>query len=194
MNSMDDLITAKVCSLRECGKNEFWLRDKIYDDPTILGLGNLQAVTKEKAQPQGGRLDLLLKNPEDDSMYEVEIQLGQTDESHIIRTIEYWESEKRRWPRRSHTAVLIAESITTRFFNVVNLISQAVPIIGIQVNVVKVGDVQGLHFTKIIDSYEEPEEEEKGQQTYDEPHWIEQYPGALDCVPMVQGGSRKTIR
>ena len=98
---MDDLLTAKVCSIRECGKNEFWLRDKIYDDPTILGLGNLQAVTKEKVQPQGGRLDLLLKNPEDDSMYEVEIQLGPTDESHIIRTIEYWESEKKRWPRRS---------------------------------------------------------------------------------------------
>ncbi|MGA3114457.1 MAG: hypothetical protein ABSF90_08500 [Syntrophobacteraceae bacterium] len=177
---MDDLLTAKVCSIRECGKNEFWLRDKIYDDPTILGLGNLQAVTKEKVQPQGGRLDLLLKNPEDDSMYEVEIQLGPTDESHIIRTIEYWESEKKRWPRRSHTAVLIAESITNRFFNVVNLLSQAVPIIGIQANIVQVADVQGLHFTKIIDSYEEPDEET--QPAYDEKHWIKQYPSALDCA------------
>lgn len=177
---MNDLPTTKTRSIRECGKDEFWLRDKIYDDPTILGLGNLQAVTKEKTQPQGGRLDLLLKNPEDDSMYEVEIQLGATDESHIIRTIEYWESEKRRWPKRSHTAVLIAETITNRFFSVVSLLSQAVPIIGIQANIVQIGDIQGLHLTKIIDSYEEPEDGEPRQ--YDERHWMEQGRGGLDCA------------
>jgi hypothetical protein len=172
----------KIRSIRESGKDECWLRDLIYDDPTILGLGNLQAVTKEKAQPQGGRLDLLLKNPEDDSMYEVEIQLGPTDESHIIRTIEYWESEKRRWPRRSHTAVLVAETITSRFFKVVGLLSQAVPIIGIQANIVEVAGIQALHFTKIIDSYEEPEETEAPQKVYDERHWIETSPGTLDCA------------
>jgi len=178
---MNDLPITKTRSIRECGKDEFWLRDKIYDDPTILGLGNLQAVSKEKSQPQGGRLDLLLKNPDDDSMYEIEIQLGPTDESHIIRTIEYWESEKRRWPKRSHTAVLVAETITNRFFNVVNLLSQAVPIIGIQATIVQIGDLQALHLTKIIDSYEEPEENEAPQQ-YDDRHWIERSPGGLDCA------------
>src|SRR5208283_4776247 len=114
----------------ECGGNEFWLRDMIYKDPSILGLGELQAVMKEKTQSSGGRLDLLLKDSTDDSMYEVELQLGATDESHIIRTIEYWDNEKRRWPNRSHTAVLVAEEITSRFFNVVQLLSRAVPIIG----------------------------------------------------------------
>ena len=33
---------------------------------------------------------MLLKDPEDDSMFEVELKLGATDETHIIRTIEYW--------------------------------------------------------------------------------------------------------
>ena len=178
---MNDLPITKTRSIRECGKDEYWLRDKIYDDPTILGLGNLQAVTKEKTQPQGGRLDILLKNQEDDSMYEVEIQLGPTDESHIIRTIEYWESEKRRWPKRSHTAVLIAETITNRFFNVVNLLSQAFPIICMQANIVQIGDMQALHLTKIIDSYEEPEETETPQ-LYDERHWIEQSRGGIECA------------
>jgi len=31
--------------------------------------------------------------------YHVELQLGATDESHIIRTIEYWDTERRRWPQ-----------------------------------------------------------------------------------------------
>lgn len=178
---MNDLPITRVRSIRECGKDEMWLRDKIYDDPTMLGLGDLQAVTKEKSQPQGGRLDLLLRNQEDDSMYEVEIQLGPTDESHIIRTIEYWKSEKRRWPKRSHTAVLIAETITNRFFNVVNLLSQAVPIIGIQVSILEVGDTRALHFTKMIDSYEEPEEG-GGDPQYDEAYWVKQSAGSLECA------------
>jgi len=177
---MDDLPVTRVRSIKECQKDEFWLRDKIYDDPTILGLGNLQAIEKEK-QLSNGRLDLLIKNPEDDSMYEVEIQLGPTDESHIIRTLEYWEHQRRRWPRRNHTAVLVAEKITSRFFNIVDLISEAVPIIGIQANIVEIGDSQGLNFTKIIDSYEEPEETET-QEPFDEKYWMEQSPDVLNCA------------
>jgi hypothetical protein len=179
---MSEIGLTKVLSIREAGHDEYWLRDRIYDDPTIIGLGELQAVMKEKAQSQGGRLDLLLKDPSDDSMYEVEIQLGSTDESHIIRTIEYWDNEKRKWPNRSHTAVLIAEEITSRFFNVVHLLSQSVPIVGIQVSIVKVQEATALHFTKIIDSFEEPEDEEPQQEAYTEKHWIEKYPGVLACA------------
>ncbi len=42
-------------------------------------------------------------------LYEVEIQLDQTDPSHIIRTIEYWDIEKRRNPNYEHQAVIVAE-------------------------------------------------------------------------------------
>jgi hypothetical protein len=35
-----------------------------------------------------GRLDLLLQDSETNRRYEIEIQLGATDETHIIRTIE----------------------------------------------------------------------------------------------------------
>ncbi|MGA8737228.1 MAG: hypothetical protein WB558_25155 [Terriglobales bacterium] len=179
---MDETPIAKVLKISECGHDEYWLRDKIFEDPAILGLGELQAVMKEKTQSQGGRLDLLLKNPEDDSMFEVELQLGATDESHIIRTIEYWDNEKRRWPNRSHTAVLVAEEITNRFFNVVHLLSLAVPIIGIQATFLQIGESKGLHFNKVIDSYDEPEEGETAQQPYDEKHWIDNYPGTLECA------------
>jgi hypothetical protein len=175
-----DLVTT-VLKIKDCGHDEYWLRDEIYDDPSILGLGDLQAVMKGKNQSQGGRLDLLLKDA-DDSMYEVELQLGEMDPSHIIRTIEYWDNEKKRWPARSHKAVLVAEKITSRFFNVIQLLSKAVPIVGIQANIVQVGEVKALHFTKIIDSYEEPEEEEALQPPSDENEWLANHPGALDCV------------
>ena len=61
----------------------------IPDLETSLQLGELELVSRERQQAGGGRLDILLKNPEDDSMYEVEVMLGETDEKHIIHTIEY---------------------------------------------------------------------------------------------------------
>jgi hypothetical protein len=164
-------------SLGDCGKDEYWLQDKIYENPSILGLGDLERVTNEKVQSSGGRLDLLLKDPDDDSMFEVEVMLGETDASHIIRTIEYWDLERRRWPKRSHTAVLVAEGINTRFFNVVQLLSQAVPIIGIQVSAVELEGKLGLHFTTIINSYEEPEEGDSPP--VDEAYWKKEHPDTL---------------
>ncbi len=173
--------TTKLLSILGCGFDEYWLRDQIYEDPSMLRLGDLQPVSKERTQSQGGRLDLLLKDPEEDSMFEVELQLGPTDETHIIRTIEYWANEKRKCPKRSHKAVLVAEEINNRFFNVVHLLRPVVPIIGIQANMVQVGETRALHFTKVIDSHEEPEAE-TSQQPYDENYWIKNHPGSLECA------------
>ena len=55
--------------------SEKWVQDRISDDPSILGLGNLILRDKERIQPRAGRLDLLLQDAEANRRYEVEIQL-----------------------------------------------------------------------------------------------------------------------
>ncbi len=40
----------------------------------------------------------------------------------------------------------------------------------------------GLHFTKILDTYEEPEENEAPQQAFDEAHWSRSYSGVLEVL------------
>jgi len=151
----EEMVFAKGVSIRQAGKDEYWLQDQIFDNPSCLGLGDLESLDKERRQLSGGRLDILLKNPEDDSMYEVEVMLGETNEAHIIRTIEYWDNEKRRWPQRQHFAVLIAEHINRRFFNVIHLLSNAIPIIAIQVSLLESHGKQSLYFSKILDTFEE---------------------------------------
>lgn len=152
---LEEVSFAQSMSIREAGYDEYWLQDQIWSNPVNLGLGDLDALSKERRQNSGGRLDILLKDPQDDSMYEVEVMLGETDETHIVRTIEYWDNEKRRWPQRQHYAVLVAESITRRFFNVIHILSHSIPIIAIQVALVDVGGRKALHFTKVLDTYEE---------------------------------------
>lgn len=63
--------------------DERWVQDRIADDPAMLGLGNVIVKDMERKQQRAGRLDLLLQDPDDNHRYEVEIQLGKTDESHI---------------------------------------------------------------------------------------------------------------
>ena len=173
---------ATAVSIREAGFDEYWLRDQIYENPTCLGLGELESISKERIQSSGGRLDILLKNPEDDSMYEVEIMLGETDESHIIRTIEYWDNEKRRWPQRQHYAVLVAEGITRRFFNVIQLMSQTIPIIAVQVNLIESAGHKALHFSKILDTYEEPDDGPGDGEIYNEAFWRKKAPWTIEAA------------
>ena len=175
-----DISIASTVSIRESGLDEYWLQDQIYENPSCLGLGDLESVAKEKQQSSGGRLDILLKNPEDDSMYEVEVMLGETDESHIVRTIEYWDNEKRKWPQRQHYAVLVAESITKRFFNVIHLFSHSIPIIAIQVNLIDSNNQKSLHFSKILDTYEEPED--PIEKVHDEVFWRKKSTWTVDAA------------
>ena len=101
--------------------NERWVQNLISADPSILDLGDLVLRDVERIQPRAGRLDILLQDRDTRRRYEVELQLGATDEAHIIRTIEYWDIEKKRYPQYERCAVLVAEDITSRFLNVISL-------------------------------------------------------------------------
>jgi len=156
-----EIKTGKKIYIRNAGKDEYWLQDIIFENPSILGLGDLIPLSKEKKQSTGGKLDILLKNPEDNSMYEIEVMLNETDPSHIIRTIEYWDIEKRRYPQRQHFPVLIAERFNKRYFNVIQLLSLNIPMIAIQVDLLEVGNQKIVNFTTILDIYEEPAENDE---------------------------------
>jgi hypothetical protein len=131
--------------------NEAWVQQQVADDPTILGLGDLELKDKERRQVGAGRLDILLQEPETLKRYEVEIQLGPTDESHIIRTIEYWDIERKRYPQYEHAAVIVAEEITSRFLNVIQLFNGAIPLVALKMTAYKVGDQVALTFVKVLD-------------------------------------------
>ena len=154
-----ELLKITPVQLRSLGVGERWLQDRIEEDPSILGLGDLTIIRRERNQPTGGRIDFLMADPEEDTRYEVEIMLGSLDESHIIRTIEYWDIERQRYPTLEHRAVIVAEEITSRFFNVIRLLNRSVPIIAVQLNAFRIENKVVLHFTKVLDILEEAVEE-----------------------------------
>lgn len=176
-----DIKFGKKVFIRNANKDEYWLQSEIYKNPSILGLGDLVTLSKEKTQSSGGRLDILLKDNSDNAMYEVEVMLGETDPSHIIRTIEYWDNEKRKFPQRQHFAVLVAESFDRRYFNVVQLLSLNIPMIAIQADLLQVNDEYVLNFTKILNIYEEPSDMDEVNRV-DETTWKDLAPWTLEVA------------
>ena len=152
MSNDMEVVKGKRVWLRDLpGKDEVWLRKQIVDDPSILGLGDLIVKDMERMQPKAGRLDLLLQDDEERKRFEVEIMLGTMDESHIIRCIEYWDIERKRYPNHEHVAVLVAEEITTRFHNIVSLFNRTIPIIAIELHAIQHENKLLLHFVKVLD-------------------------------------------
>ena len=91
---------------------------------------------------------------EAETRYEIEVMLGAVDESHIIRAIEYWDVERQRYPTLEHRAVIVADQITARFFNVIRLLNRAIPMVAIQLSAFVLDDSIVLHFTRVLDTYE----------------------------------------
>jgi hypothetical protein len=173
---------AKILSIRDHPElTEKWLQGQLVKDPTLLGLGDLTVKDVERKQPHAGRLDLLLVDPDSLRRYEVELQLGATDESHIIRTLEYWDIERRRYPMYEHVAVLVAERVTSRFLNVISLFNGFIPIMAIQLQLLEVGGVQTLSASTVVDvmSLGTEEEEEEAGGGADRGYWQEKAPAGL---------------
>ena len=172
--SKPKFVKPKEISLKDHPElNESWVQDRIAEDPSIIGLGDLLLKDKERFQPRAGRLDLLLQDPELNERYEVEIQLVKTDESHIIRTIEYWDLENKRYPQYEHTGVIIAEDITSRFLNVVSLFNGFIPLVAIKMSVLQFEDQISLIFTTVLSelSLGLVEEDEKTHEPTDRAYW-----------------------
>ncbi len=153
--------------------SERWVQERIAQDPSIVGLGDVILKDKERIQSGAGRLDLLLQEADGNGRFEVEVQLGKTDESHIIRTIEYWDLERKRYPQYEHTAVIVAEEITSRFLNVIGLFNGTIPLMAIQMGAVQLGDAVSLVFTTVLDQvrFGLVDEDEETHEVTDRTYW-----------------------
>src|SRR5262249_27460927 len=86
---------------------------------------------------------------------------------------EYWDIERKRYPQYEHTAVIVAEDITSRFLNVIQLFNGAIPLIALKMTAYKVADQFALTFVKVLDemTYGLVDEDEPGIEPTDRTYW-----------------------
>lgn len=121
--------------------------------------------------------------------------LGALDESHIIRTIEYWDIERQRRPQSEHRAVIVAEQITSRFFNVIRLLNRSVPIIAVQLAAFKLDDSSiALHAVPVLDVTEDAPEDYVANEVEatDRKYWeSKRDPQSLNIMDKILAGTRE---
>ena len=121
---------------------------------------------------------MLLADTEANARYELEVMLGPTDPNHIIRCIEYWDVERRRYPAYDHVAVLVAEEVTGRFLNVIGLLSGSIPLVAIQLNALQVDEHLVLDFVKVLDQRELREDDAQTEVGKADRQWWESRKGS----------------
>jgi predicted transport protein len=125
------------------------IQDIIADRPEILGLGEgLTLVGKEMNQKKAGRIDLLFQENKSKKIYEVEIQLGKLNESHLLRAVGYWNIERKKSPDYEHSAVVIAEVVESRMLDLIELYKENVSIIVLQMTAYKIENEICLTFKR----------------------------------------------
>ena len=108
---------------------EHTLAERINEDPAVLGLGDLDL---KRASWRSRQISLLLESPAESVLFVVELQLGPTDDRHVIRVVERWLNERKRQRIKRCSAVLVAEEIAPRYVNILALISRAVPLLALE--------------------------------------------------------------
>lgn len=168
--------------------NESWLENTIFEHPEILRLGNIKIIARQKRQKDGiARVDLIAQS-DSNEVFVIELMLGLPDSSHIVRTLEYWLREKRRYATKSEVdvkAVLVAEQICeSRYKDVVGFLCEKMPLIVKEVACVRIDQIVTLHCTTVFDSTDDAQED-PSQPPVSKETWEQQYPFTFEASKFV---------
>ena len=115
-------------------------------------LGEVILLDRERTQERAGRLDILLSSLEQDRRYEVGADArGQPTNPTSFGASNTGTLSDGAIQVTSTARWLVAEDITSRFLNVIGLLSGTVPLIAIQLNALAVGDHVVLDFVRVLD-------------------------------------------
>jgi hypothetical protein len=126
-----------------------WLCQRIIDDPSILGLGELRVV--DEGRIRDGRLELLLRDPKSGAHFTVLVRAGVADESDLVRALEHWTVSRSRSGQEEHSAIVVAEHFPPRFIAAADTLGATIPLSALQVSALGVADFVSLHFSLVLD-------------------------------------------
>jgi len=169
---------AKPVSLKSSpGYDENWLEKQISAHPEMLELGeSVKCIRCQVQHKNGGRVDVLLKDDDNEVLYTVELMLGPLDAGHITRALDYYLREQTRPETQdwSHVCVIVAEEIqSSRYVQVAEYLATLMPLIVIELSALQIGEHLTVKCTKLFDGTGGGEEELGGEEeTLTRDYWI----------------------
>lgn len=145
----------KVNLKKESTISEYDVQEYIAKYTDSLNLGDLTA-KREVSLVGYGRVDLVLQSCNESTQYAVEIQLGDLDADHLVRTVTYQSLLAQKDTEHEYVAVIVAENIIkSKSYIALELLSRTTPIIAYEMLPLKFegADKTAIHFHKVLDTY-----------------------------------------
>ncbi len=128
---MTDFVSGVVSTITDLGKDEAWLQAWLKEQPSRLGLGELD--------PTDGATDddRSFVATDDDRCFSVDVQMGEMEASRGFGVLDNWARNRVRHPDKTHVAVLVTEAISDRYQTTLETLAEHLPLVVVELQVWK---------------------------------------------------------
>jgi hypothetical protein len=127
------IVSGAVSTVADLDKDESWLQSWLKEEPSRLGLGELQIADDDPVQDEDGNPAFLATD--DERYFSVDVQLGEVDASHGFQVLDNWARNRVRHPDKTHVAVLVTETAGDRYRTTLETLAEHLPLVVIELAV-----------------------------------------------------------
>jgi len=125
------IVSGAVSTVSELGKDEAWLQGWLKEQPSRMGLGELE-VTDGAGDDEDDRSFVAT---DDQRCLSVDVRLGEMDASHGFQLLDNWARNRVRHPDKTHVAVLVTERTGERYRATLQTLSEHLPLVVVELAV-----------------------------------------------------------
>jgi len=124
-----NIVSGAVSTVSDLGKDEAWLQSWLKDEPTRLGLGQLDVADSAADD------DHSFVATDDERCFSVDVKLGEMEASNGFQLLDNWARNRVRHPDKTHVAVLVTESAGDRYQTTLETLAEHLPLVVIELQV-----------------------------------------------------------
>ncbi len=123
------IVSGALSTVGELGKDEAWLQGWLKEQPSRLGLGDLDVADSAADD------DRSFVATDDERCFSVDVQLGEMEASHGFQLLDNWARNRVLHPDKTHVAVLVTETTGDRYRTTLETLAQHLPLVVVELAV-----------------------------------------------------------
>ena len=127
------IVSGRLSTWAELGKDESFLQEWLKEQPSRLGLGDLNVADSQPVQDDEGNPAFLASDA--DRYFSVDVRLSEMDASHGFQLLDNWARNRVRHPDKTHVAVLVTETVGDRYRTTLETLSEHLPLVVIELQI-----------------------------------------------------------
>ncbi len=138
------IVSGAVSTVSDLGKDEAWLQGWLKEQPTRLGLGELEVADGADDDDQRSFVAV-----DDERCFSVDVRLGEMEASHGFQLLDNWARNRVRHPDKTHVAVLVSESASDRYRTTLETLAEHLPLVVVELAVWR-GDTEAIVVPHVV--------------------------------------------